>query len=208
MTVPVSQVDRKFASYPLYPLALMNLEEKTIERVNVFDGILLKVYRDRIRLSDQSEGVREWIRHLGASAVVPLFEDGSTLLVRQWRYASGRPFLEVPAGKLDLEGESPDSVARRELEEETGWCAGRLHHLQSLYPAIGYSDEIIHFFLAEGLMPGKIATHADEHLEVVRLPFSEALEMALRGELPDMKTAIALRLAADHLSEKKGNRPI
>ncbi len=184
----------------------MDLQETTIESVHVFDGKLLQVYRDRVRLSDASESVREWIRHLGASAVVPLFEDGTTILVRQWRYASRAAFLEVPAGKFDAEGESPQSVALRELEEETGWRAGRLHHLQSLYPAIGYSDEIIHFFLAEQLTPGIAVSDADERLDVIRLPFEEALAKTERGELGDMKTAIALRLAADHLSRTTAGR--
>lgn len=180
----------------------MKLIETTIEQVPVFDGLLLKVFRDRVRLADGSQSVREWIRHLGASAVVPIFEDGSTILVRQWRYAPGAEFLEVPAGKLDAEGESPESVAGRELEEETGWRAKRLQFLQSLYPAIGYSNEVIHFYLAEQLEPGTAQSHADEHLVVHRLPFHEALDLVRRGEVSDMKTAVALRLAAEYLDRR------
>ena len=170
----------------------MNLEETRLASESIFDGVLLNVRRDRVRLPDGEAAVREWIDHPGAAAVVPLFADGTTLLLRQFRYAARRTFWEVPAGKLDAPGEAPSAVAARELEEETGYRAGRLHDLGALYPAIGYSNEQIHFFLAEDLTEGRQALGAEEFIEVVRLPLAEAVARARRGDLADMKTVAAL----------------
>lgn len=166
----------------------------------LIDGVLLKAYRDTVLLPDGSRSVREWIDHPGASAVVPLFTDGSTILVRQFRYPARREFLEVPAGKIDVDGESPAEVAGRELEEETGWRSGRLTPLGSLYPCIGYSNEIIHFFLAEELSPGERSLSEGEHLESVRMPFGEAAQLAAKGKLLDMKTHAALTMARSFLA--------
>ena len=176
--------------------ALESLQEESLRREQLVDGQLLKVYRDDVRLPDGNTSVREWIDHPGASAVVPLFDDGTTLLVKQFRFPAGRVFLEVPAGKLDEHGEDPEEVARRELEEETGWRAGRLYSLGAWYPCIGYSNEQIHFFLAEDLTEGDRSLSEGEFLEVVRLPFEEAVARAKAGELHDLKTVWAL-LAAD-----------
>ena len=174
----------------------MNLEEKTLHSEQLIDGKLLNVLRDSVRLPDGREGVREWINHPGAAAVVPLFEDGTTLLVRQYRYPARRAFLEVPAGKIDEEGEDPIEVAARELEEETGWRAARFTKLGALYPAIGYSNEVIHFFLAEGLTKTEQDLSDGEFLEVERLAFEEAVAQARRGEIEDMKSVVALLYAA------------
>jgi ADP-ribose pyrophosphatase len=172
------------------------MHEETLDSELLVDGKLLKVYRDRVRLRDGSESVREWIDHPGAAAVVPLFEDGKTLLVAQYRYPSRRQFLEVPAGKLDRKGESPEVVAARELEEETGWRAGRLVSLGALYPCIGYSNELIHLFLAEELERSEVNPSEGEILETRTLGFSEAVAMARGGDMLDMKSVIAL-LRAD-----------
>jgi ADP-ribose pyrophosphatase len=176
--------------------------EKLVRRERVYDGVLLKVNRDVVAVSDGSEHVREWIAHPGAAAVVPLFEDGTTLMVRQYRYAPGREFLEVPAGKLDVEGESPAEVAVRELEEETGWTAERVHPLGAIYPCIGYSDEVIHLFVAEGLREGTAAPHPGEPLEPVRLALAEVVRMARAGELADAKSTVAVLRAAVWLEER------
>ncbi|PSQ67751.1 MAG: hypothetical protein BRD29_05445, partial [Bacteroidetes bacterium QH_2_67_10] len=106
-----------------------NLKERKVRSEQVLDGILLKVYRDDVELPDGGTSQREWIDHPGAAAVVPLFEDGSTVLLRQFRYAAGEEFLEAPAGKLDHASEDPEDVAARELEEETGWRAGQFTRL-------------------------------------------------------------------------------
>lgn len=184
---------------------MKDLNETRLTSDQLVDGKLLKVYRDRVRLPDGEEGEREWIDHPGASAVVPIFTDGNTLMVRQFRYPPGRVFLEVPAGKLDKEGENPEDVAVRELEEETGWTAERLVKLGALYPCIGYSNEIIHLFLAEGLRRGERNLSEGEFMEVVTLPFDEAVSQARTGELLDMKSAIALIYAHDYLY-RRGER--
>ncbi len=183
----------------------MDLKEDRIDSVQLVDGVLLKAYRDRVRLVDGTITVREWIEHPGASAVVPLFPDGSTILVRQFRYPPRREFLEVPAGKLDKVSEQPDAVARRELEEETGWRCDRLTALGKIYPCIGYSSEIIYFYLAEGLSEGERALEVGENMESVRMPFDEAVLMARTGQLLDMKTLSALVLADQHLRTREKN---
>lgn len=177
----------------------MELKEVAVSSELLVDGILLKAYRDRVRLPDGQTSVREWVAHLGASAVVPLFADGTTCLVRQYRYAPQRVFLEVPAGKLDHPGEAPEDVALRELEEETGYQAKTLHALGSFYPCIGYSNECIHVFVAKDLQHKQQNLDAGERLEVVRLPFAAAVEKARRGELLDMKTALILLMADEYV---------
>ncbi len=174
------------------------LTEETLASKQLVDGKLLKVFTDKVRLPDGQSSVREWIDHPGAAAVVPLFADGTTRLVRQYRYPARRTFLEVPAGKIDVPGEDPAGVAQRELEEETGWRTGRLTPLGALYPCIGYSNEVIHLFLVEDLEPGRRDLGAGEFIEVVTLPFDEAVARARRGGLADMKTVVAL-LWADAL---------
>jgi len=173
----------------------MNLTEEMIDRDQLVDGVLLKVYRDRVRLPDGGESVREWIDHPGASAVVPELDDGRLVLVRQYRYPTGRTFIEVPAGKLDIPGEDPIEVAKRELEEETGWSAKTITPLGSLFAAIGYSNEVIHCFTARDLVPTARQTEPDEFIELVYVTFEEAIAMVVNGDICDMKSVAALLLA-------------
>ncbi len=178
---------------------MADLTEKQLRSEQLVDGALLKVYRDQAEMPDGSTAVREWIDHPGASAIVPLFDDGQTVLVRQFRYPSRRVFWEVPAGKLDQDGESPEKVAARELEEETGWRAHRFEHVGSAYPCIGYSNEIIHFYVARDLEPGQRELGEHEFMDVERMPFDEAVAMARRGDILDMKSVTALWFAAAHV---------
>lgn len=179
----------------------MKLEETTIDSQRVYDGALLHARRDRVRLPGGGESVREWIDHPGASAIVPIFDDGSTLLVRQFRYPAKKVFWEIPAGKLDVPGESPESVARRELEEETGWVATKYTSLGSCYPCIGYSNEVIHLFIATNLSRGQQNLSEGELVDPVRMPFDEAVSKVYSGEIDDMKTISGLLLAARFLAQ-------
>lgn len=180
---------------------MRDLTETPIRSEQLVNGVLLEVYRDEVTLPDDETSVREWIDHPGAAAVVPLFEDGRTVLVRQFRYPPRRTFLEVPAGKIDVEGEPPEEVARRELEEETGWRAAVFEQVGAAYPCIGYSNEIIHFYLARDLERGEQDLGASEFMEVVTMPFEEAVAKARRGEILDMKSITALLFAAAHLED-------
>ena len=178
-----------------------DLTETRIDREELVDGYLLHAYRDYVRLPDGGTSVREWIEHPGASAVIPLLSNGDTLLVRQFRYPPNRTFLELPAAKLDPAGEDPADVARRELKEETGWTADAMVGLGPLYPCIGYSNEIIHYFIAQGLTPGEQELSDGELVEVVQMPLAEAVAMVYRGEMLDMKTAIGLLWAARYTAD-------
>jgi ADP-ribose pyrophosphatase len=134
------------------------------------------------------------IRHQGASAVVPLQEDGSVLLIRQYRHAAGGFIYEIPAGKLDP-GENPLTCAERELEEETGRRAGHLEHLLTFFTTPGFTDEIIHIYLATELIPGVQNLEHDEVLEVVEMPLEHALQRIADGTIRDGKTIIGLQTA-------------
>ncbi|ABC46130.1 hydrolase, NUDIX family protein [Salinibacter ruber DSM 13855] len=180
---------------------MSDLTEAQLSSEQLVDGALLKAFRDEVRLPNGQTSVREWIDHPGASAIVPVFEDGRTLLVRQFRYPPRRAFLEVPAGKIDEPGEAPADVAARELEEETGWQAGRFEHVGTAYPCIGYSNEQIHVFTAHDLDRGTQALADGEFVEVVEVDFETALARARHGDLRDMKTVTALVYAAAHLNE-------
>jgi len=136
------------------------------------------------------------LRHPGAAAVVPFLDEQTVLLIRQYRFATGGELLEVPAGKLDP-GEAPAACALRELEEETGYRAGRVEPLSSIWTSPGFTDEVIHLFMATDLERGVQCLDSDEIIELVPMPFDEALDRVRRGELRDAKSAIALLLASD-----------
>lgn len=180
---------------------MSDLTETPLSSEQLVDGVLLEAFRDEVRLPDGGSSVREWIDHPGASAIVPMFEDGRTLLVRQFRYPPRRTFLEVPAGKLDEPEENPVEVAARELEEETGWRADRFEKVGAAYPCIGYSNEVIHIFTAHDLERGSQSLADGEFVEVVEMDFDEALGRARTGDLKDMKTVTALVYAAAHANE-------
>lgn len=171
-------------------------DEALIERFaaseEIFDGVVLHVNKDTVTLPDGKSAVREVIRHVGAVCVVPLTEAGEVICVRQYRYAAGQVMLEIPAGKLDDKQEDRREAALRELREETGVRCETLTSLGAFYPAPAYSDELIDMYLAEGLTYGNTDPDEDEFLDVVRVPLEELVDMAMRGELPDAKTQMAV----------------
>jgi ADP-ribose pyrophosphatase len=168
-----------------------DLSEQTLDGEEVFAGRLLKVHRDRVRLPDGSETVREYIRHPGAVAIVALFDDGRVLLERQHRYALRRDFIEIPAGKLDP-GEAHLVTAKRELLEETGYVAAEWRRLGIIHNAIGYSDEGIELWLARKLEKRERKLEQDEFLETLVVPFDEAVAMVRDGRVTDAKTVAGL----------------
>ena len=171
-------------------------DEALIERFaaseEIFDGVVLHVNKDTVTLPDGKSAVREVIRHVGAVCVVPLTEAGEVICVRQYRYAAGQVLLEIPAGKLDHKQEDRREAALRELREETGVRCETLTSLGAFYPAPAYSDELIDMYLAEGLSYGDTDPDEDEFLDVVRVQLAEMVDMAMRGELPDAKTQMAV----------------
>ncbi|HXI36775.1 MAG TPA: NUDIX hydrolase [Burkholderiales bacterium] len=172
---------------------MKDLTEHFVSGEQVFDGDLLKVYRDKVRLPDGSSGGREYIRHPGAVAIVPLFDDGRVLLERQFRYPHRREFIEVPAGKIDP-GEPHLATAKRELLEETGYVAAEWRRLGVIHTAIAYTDEAIELFIARKLTQETPNLDDGEFLELLIVDFVEAIRMIGDGRITDAKTVAALLL--------------
>ncbi|MEX2363929.1 MAG: NUDIX hydrolase [Balneolaceae bacterium] len=157
----------------------------------VFNGKLLHVFCDEVRLPDGSSATREWIKHPGACAVVPVFDNGDLMMLRQFRYPMAQIFWEVPAGKID-QGEPLDKTALRELQEEAGVATKDFAYVGHFYPGIGYSDEVIHIYTAWNLEQVIQNMDADEFVTRERLPFKKAVEMVHAGEINDGKTVVCL----------------
>lgn len=160
----------------------------------VFRGRTVNLDVDRVRLPNGKEMDFEMIHHPGAAAVVPVLDDGTVLLVRQYRYATGGYLLEVPAGKLDP-GEAPENCALRETEEEVGYRPGKLQPLGWIWTTPGFADEKIWLYLATALEPTRQTLGDDEVLSIERMALREAVEKAARGEIHDSKSACALMRA-------------
>ena len=170
--------------------------EENIGSQRVFDGIILHIDHLTNRLPNGTEALRECARHIGASAVIPVDDQGNVWLVRQFRACVDQVLLEIPAGKLDAKDEDRLLAAKRELQEETGLTAESWTHLTDIFTTPGFSDEKISLYLARELSQGKSHPDEDEFLNVVKIPLSELTGMIMRGEVTDSKTICAALMAA------------
>jgi ADP-ribose pyrophosphatase len=179
-----------------------HLVETCLSSEDVFQGKLLHVKRDTVRLPDGGQATREYIVHPGAVMIIPWLPDGKLLLERQYRYPLARVFVEFPAGKIDV-GEDALATARRELTEETGYSAARWAHVATLHPLITYSTERIEIYAADGLTFVGARLDAGEFVETFSASLDEALAWLDRGEITDVKTMLGLLL----LARTDGRRP-
>lgn len=176
------------------------LHERILSEDVAWRGKLLDVRTLEVELPNGRHTGRDVIRHPGASAVVALTETGKIVLVRQYRTAIDRVTVEIPAGKLDP-GEDPEDCARRELLEETGFKAGRINLLTTIAPAVGYSDELIHIYMATGLTFVGASPDDDEFVNVDLVPLHELIDAVLDGKIQDTKTVIGA-LACDAVAHR------
>ena len=178
---------------------------KLIRSRPVFKGSVIDLSVDEVRLPNGHTTELELIHHRGAAAAVPVDDDGNVLLIRQYRYATGGYLLEVPAGKLDG-GESPETCARREVEEEIGHRPGKLIGLGWIWTTPGFTDEKIWLYLATGLQRTAQALCEHEVLSVEPTPLREAVRLAQDGEITDAKSICAL-LRAHHVLSRGHRLP-
>lgn len=171
-----------------------HLKEKFVSAKAIYDGKIIKVHRDTVLLPNNREATREVVDHPGAVAVVPILNDGRIVLVKQFRYPIGKVTLEIPAGKLDG-NESPAACVARELREETGYVAEEIVKLTSIYTAPGFSNEIIHLYIAKKLKLNEACPDEDEFVDVEVYGREEISKMINCGTINDAKTITGLLLA-------------
>lgn len=176
-----------------------HLVETKLASEDVFDGKLLHVKRDTVRLPDGETATREYIDHPGAVMIIPRLPDGKLLLERQFRYPLARIFIEFPAGKIDP-GEEPAATAARELLEETGYMAERWSHIGTLHPLITYSTERIEIYTADALTFVGVKLDAGEFVETFSATLDDALTWVDRGEITDVKTMLGVLLLARRIA--------
>ena len=166
-------------------------KEKTLASKMLYDGRILQLYKDDVELENGKTSVREYVRHSGGACVLAVDEDENIFLVTQFRYPYGAETIEIPAGKRE-KGEDPLACATRELEEETGLVADNMRLLASVYPTPAYTDEILYLYLATGLKETKAHLDEGEFLGVEKVPFEKVYQMAVKGEIHDSKTLVAI----------------
>ncbi len=182
------------------------LREKFLSSEEIYPGKIIRVEKWRVELPNGETAMREIVRHNGASAIVPVDDQGMVTLVRQHRAAIGQCTWEIPAGKLDSPGEDPFAAAKRELEEETGLRAAEWRKLTTIYTTPGFCNEQISIYLATGLSQSSAHPDADEFLGLTRMKLSEAVSLCMSGELRDSKTVIGLLMA--HLALTAADKPV
>jgi len=170
---------------------MSKLKETQKSSEKIFSGKLIDLYFDHVELPNGKSSTREWINHPGAVCIIPILPDGNLCLIRQYRYGPRDEFIEIPAGKLDT-GEDPLVCAKRELQEEIGYIAGKLTFLTNIYPAIGFSNEKMWMYLAEDLQLSNQSLDQDEFLELLPLSLEEAIDLIKQGKITDVKTIIGV----------------
>ncbi len=176
------------------------MSDATLASHRIYSGKIVKLDVDQVRYPDGSTGELEIVRHPGAAAIIPFLsdpagEDPQVMLIRNYRYAADGYLYEIPAGKLEKD-EDPRDCAIRELREETGCSAQSMDHLYTFYTTPGFTDEVIHCFIATGLTAGEKHLEKTEFSDVVTFKLSVALRMIQQNEIRDAKTALALLYAA------------
>ena len=170
---------------------MSKLKESQLSTEQIYKGTLLDVRRDEVSLPNGKISAREWIKHPGAACIIPVLPDGKIALIKQYRYPVQAEMIELPAGKLDP-GEDPENCARRELEEEIGYIAGKLTFVCNIHPAIGFASEKMWIYLAEDLVKTTKNTDHDEFLEIMSTDLTEAVKMVWAGKITDVKTIIGI----------------
>jgi len=165
-----------------------------IDRKTIYQGRAFNVHRDEVRFHNQHTAHLDIIEHIGAVTILPLDAAGCILFIRQYRHAAGMELLELPAGTLDS-AELPETCAKREIREETGFATDKLQKLGEFFLAPGYSTEYMHVYLATELRHDPLAGDADEFITLQPVQIAQAYEMALKGEIQDGKSLAALLLA-------------
>ena len=179
------------------------LGEDTLSSELVYTGDYFKVYRDTVSLPNGASSYREYLKHPGAVMIIPVFDNGDVLVERQYRYPMRQVFVEFPAGKKDA-GEAPLETAQRELLEETGYTAKNYNHITDIHNALAYSDEVIHFYIAEDLHDsGQQKLDDNEFVQVMRVPLVELMNWIRQGWVPDVKTQLGAFWLQDYLSKKE-----
>ena len=172
-------------------MKLENPETAVIAHREVYSGKIVKLHVDTIRQASGKSTIREVVLHPGGVTALPVLDDGRILLIRQFRYPIGKFILELPAGKLDS-GQPPKETVARELEEEIGYKAGVLNYETTFYTTPGISDEAIHFFTAQKLIPCTQRLEEGEHITVEAYSLEECLRMVKTGEICDGKTILGI----------------
>ena len=180
----------------------MEYIERPVGSVEKYKGIIVRVRLDDAELYTGKVVKREVVEHPGGVTILPVDEEGSCYMVRQFRYPFGRMMLEAPAGKLEY-GEDHRECAVRELSEETGFTADELVYLGGCCTSPGFSTEVLHIYLALGLHAGECHPDQDEFLNVEKIPLSELSRMVMDGEIDDAKTIVAVLKAEKYLAERK-----
>ena len=174
------------------------LTETLITSENIFSGNFIRVMNDKVKLPDGTTASREWVKHIGGAAILALTSNNEIILERQYRHPVQQVVLEIPAGKLELM-EDPLATAKRELLEETGYSADSWLELGKCLPCVGYSNEIMHYYLATNLTKGTQCLDTGEFLEVITLPLEECMRLAYTNQITDSKTIAGLMLYHGYL---------
>lgn len=177
-------------------------EEKTISSKSIYEGKIISLRVEDVKLPDGNVAKRELVKHPGAVATIPITADGKIILVKQYRKALNRTLVEIPAGRMEI-GEEPLVTAKRELEEETGYGTSKITYVQSFATSPGFADEVIHLYVAEELyvIENPAEGDEDEFIELIEVTIEEAEKLVASEEIYDAKTAFAILYAKFELKK-------
>ena len=180
----------------------MSYEEKTMKSEKVYKGKIVNLRIDTVELPDKKYSKREIVEHPGSAGIIPLTDDDSIILVKQFRKPVEKSLLEIPAGKIEI-NEEPRQTALRELDEETGYTSNKLEYLFEFYTSPGFSNEKMYLFLATELSEGEAKPENDEYIETVKIKVEDLVDMVNKGEINDSKTIISIFYAERYINQKK-----